>query len=151
MKKSEISFNKKSKPVLSKTWAWIILVCLVVLDASLDLIFAGGKGLESPIWKPIANLLGLTNPLFLTPLVLLLFFIMVKIVAFIEEKIEKVSKAEELILTTLVLVYGVFNFWLILVYFLDFNLFKNQYYLIPVLIIIGIAYSWWAEKKLKDY
>ena len=57
MKKS--ATGKEIKPVLSKTWAWMILIGLVVLDASLDLIFAEGKGLESPIWKPIANYLKL--------------------------------------------------------------------------------------------
>ena len=138
------------KPVLSKTWGWIILIALVLLDALLDIIFAEGKGLESPIWKPIASLLGVTNPLFLTPLVLIIFYFGVKGSAWLTRKVDNVSiKSEELVLTTLVIVYGVFDLWLISVYFFNFTLFKNHYYLIPILIIIGIAYSWWAEKKLK--
>ena len=139
------------KPVLSKTPAWIILIGLVLLDALLDVIFAKGKGLESPIWKPIANLLGVSNPLFLTPLVLILFYFVVKIGAWLIKKADKLKvKSEELALTTLVIVYGVFVLWLISVYFFNFTLFKNHFYLIPVLIIIGTAYSWWAEKKLKN-
>lgn len=138
------------KPVLSKIWGWIILITLVLLDALLDVIFAGGSGLQSPIWKPIANLLRVSNPLFMTPLVLIIFYFGVKGGAWLAKKIDKIYiKTEELVLTTLVIVYGVFDLWLILVYFFDFSLFRNHYYLIPVLIIIGIAYSWWAENKLK--
>ncbi len=139
------------KPVLSKTLAWIILIGLVFLDALFDVIFAEGKGLESNILKPIANLLGVSNPLFLTPLVLILFYFVVKAGAWLARKIDKIPrKAEELVLTTLVIVYGVFDLWLVSVYFFNFALFKSHYYLIPILIIIGIAYSWWAENRLKN-
>jgi hypothetical protein len=137
------------KPFLPGVWGWIILIGLVVLDASLDFIFAEGKGLESPIWKPMANLLGVNNPILLTPFVLLTFFIVVKIVSFLEQKIEMVPNAEELVLTILVIVYAVFDLWLIMAYLFDFRLFKSHLYLIPLLIVIGIAYGWWAENKLK--
>ena len=148
MKKREI--NKEPKVILSKIWGWIILVGLVILDALLDVTFAKGKGLESPIWKPIANLLGVSNPLFLTPFVLILFYLVVKGGAWLTRKADKIDvKSEELVLTTLVIVYGVFVLWLISVYFFNFTLFKSPLYLIPVLIVVGIAYSWWAENKLK--
>ncbi len=137
------------KPVLSKLWAWIIIILLVVIDASLDLIFADGRGLESNILKPVSNLLGISNPLFLTPLVLIIFFIGVKLLAFLIEKFDKTPNAEELILTILVIVYAIFDLWLILTYFFDFRIFRSHYYLIPILIAIGIAYGWWAENKLK--
>ncbi len=138
------------KPVLSKTLAWIILIGLVVLDASLDLIFAKGRGVESGIWKPISNLLGINNPLFLIPIVLVIFYFGVKSITWLTKKIDKIQvKAEELVLTTIVLVYAVFDLWLISVYFFDFRLFKSHFYLIPILILIGIAYGWWAENKLK--
>ena len=143
--------NKKTKVVLSKKAGWIILVCLVLLDASLDVIFARGKGLESNILKPIANLLGISNPLLLTPIVLVIFYLVVRGGAWLTKKADKITfYAEELVLTTLVIVYGVFDLWLILVYFFNFTLFKNYYYLIPILIVVGIAYSWLAEKKLKE-
>ena len=149
MKKSAIS--KEPKVVLSKTWAWIILIGLIILDASLDVIFAHGSGLESPIWKPIANLLGISNPLSLTPLVLILFYFFVKIGAWLTKKADKLPvKSEELVLTILVIVYGIFDLWLISVYLFGFRLFRSHLYLIPILIIIGIAYGWWAENKLKN-
>lgn len=139
------------KPVLSKTVGWIILIGLVLLDASLDLIFAQGKGLENHIFRPIADLFGITNPIFLTPLVLILFYIVIKVGAWLSKKIDKIYiKTEELVLTTLVIVYGIFDLWLISVYFFNFNLLPNHFYLIPFLIIAGIAYEWWAGKKLKE-
>jgi len=143
--------NKKTKVVLSKKVGWIILIALVLLDALLDVIFARGKGLESNILKPIADLFGISNPLFMTPIVLVIFYFGVKLGVWLTKKVDKITfYAEELVLTTLVIVYGVFDLWLISVYFFNFTLFKNHYYLIPILSIIGIAYSWWAEKKLKE-
>ena len=129
MKKNVIS--KESRVVLSKTLGWIILIGLVILDALLDVIFAKGKGLESPIWKPIANLLGVTNPLFLTPIVLVILYFVVKGGAWLTKKADKINfYAEELVLTALILVYGVFDLWLISVYLLDFTLIPNHLYLI---------------------
>ena len=142
--------DKKSKVVLSKKAGWIILAILVILDAFLDLIFTGGAGLQSPIWKSISNFLKINNPLFLTPLVLIIFYFGIKGGAWLARKVDKVSiKSEELVLTALVLVYGLFDLWLILVYFFNFSLFKSHYYLIPILIVIALIYSLWAEKKLK--
>lgn len=136
------------KVVLSKFWAWIILVGLAVLDASLDMIFANSQGLQSSFWKPIADFFGMQSAIWGVPLLLIIFFVAVKIGAFLEEKIEKVQYAEELVLTTLVILYGLFDLWLILVYFFNFTLFKNHFYLIPIFIVVGVGYSWWAEKKL---
>jgi len=142
--------SKKQKAVLSKKIGWVILIGLVIFDGLLDLIFANGRGLQSPIWKPIANLLGISNPLLLTPIVFAIFYFVVKGGARLIKKIDKIpDKTEELVLTTLIIVYGVFDLWLVLVYFFNFTLLKNHYYLIPVLIIIGVAYSWWAENKIK--
>ena len=142
--------DKKSKVVLSKKAGWILLVILVILDAFLDLIFTGGAGLQSPVWKSISNFLKINNPIFLTPLVLIIFYFGIKGGAWLARKVDKVSiKSEELVLTALVLVYGLFDLWLILVYFFNFSLFKSHYYLIPILIVIALIYSLWAEKKLK--
>jgi len=141
--------NKKPKVILSKLWAWIILVILAVLDASLDMIFANSQGLQSSFWKPIADFFGIQSAILGVPILLIIFFVAVKIGALLEKKIEKVQYAEELVLTTLVILYGLFDLWLISIYFFNFTLFKSHFYLIPIFIIIGIAYSWWAEKKLK--
>ena len=84
-------------------------------------------------------------------IVLVLFYFAVIGGAWLARKVDKIpAKTEELTLTTLVIVYGVLDLWLISVYLFDFRFFKNQFYLIPVLIVVGIAYSWWAEKKIKS-
>jgi len=135
--------------VLSKTVGWSILAGLVILDAVLDVLFAEGKGLESVFWGPIVRLIGVSNPLFLVPLVLIAFFVCVKILSLVVGKIDKIPMAEELLLTILVVVYGVFDILLIFVYLSGVQIFKSPLQLIPVLIVIGIAYGWWAENRLK--
>lgn len=137
-------------PVLSKSLGWSILIGLVLLDALLDWIFVQGRGLENHLFSPIAKFLGISNPLFLTPLVFIFFYLVIKVGAWLSQKIDKIPvKREELVLTTLVIVYGLFDLWLILVYFFGFSLLPNHYYLIPLLIVAGITYEWWAGKKLK--
>jgi len=135
--------------VLPKLWAWIFLLLLALLDSFLDMFFAANSGLKSFFWQPIAEFTGIKYAPLMVPFLLIIFFILVKLCAFLEKKIENVNKAEELVLTTLVIVYGVFVLWLISFYLFNFRLFRSHYYLIPVLIVIGITYSWWAENKLK--
>jgi len=142
--------NKKPRVILSKFWAWIILVMLAILDSSLDMIFSDSQGLQNFFWKPIADFFGIQYAILGVPLLLIAFFIVIKIGAFLEKKIEKVQYAEELVLTTLVIVYGLFDLWLILVHFFNFTLIKNHFYLIPIFIVIGIIYSWLAEKKIRN-
>ena len=149
--KTEKTINRERNVVLSKKVGWIILVILILLDAFLDIIFAEGKGINGWIWKPISNFLDVSNPFFLTPIVLIIFYFVVKGGAWLAKKADKVTiKAEELVLTTLVIVYGIFDLWLILFYLFNFRLLKSHYYLIPLLILIGVLYEWWAEKKLKN-
>jgi len=138
-------------PVFSKTTGWSILAALVILDALLDVLFAEGKGLESVFWEPIARLIGVSNPLFLVPLVLIAFFVCVKILALVVGKIDKTPMAEELMLSILVVVYGVFDILLLFVYLSGVQIFRSPLQLIPVLIVIGIAYGWWAENRLKAW
>ena len=145
----DIFLSKMRSPVFSKTVGWSILAGLVILDAVLDVLFAEGKGLESVFWEPIARSIGVSNPLFLVPLVLIAFFVCVKILALVVGKIDKIPMAEELMLSILVVVYGVFDLLLIFSYLSGVQLFRSQLQLIPVLIVIGIAYGWWAENRLK--
>jgi hypothetical protein len=142
---------KESIVVLSKRYGWIAITLLVLLDAFLDVIFEQGKGLESNILKPVADLFGITNPIFMVPVVLVLIYIAVKLVGLLVRVTDKVyEKSEELVLTTFVVVYGVFDLLLILYYLFDLRVLMNRYVLIGILVIVGTAYSWWAEKKLKD-
>lgn len=133
--------------VLSKKVGWIILTLLVFLDAFLD-VKRGAEG--NPLWQPILNYVGIQyTPLFV-PFVLLLFYFVVKGGAWLTRKVDKIPiKSEELVLTSLVLAYFVFDLWIISVDFLGFRLIRNHYYLTPILVVIVLIYSVWAENKLK--
>ncbi|MFH1585141.1 MAG: hypothetical protein ABIB79_00045 [archaeon] len=137
----------KSKVVLSKKAGWIILAVLVLLDAFLDV----RRGVEgNPLWQPIVNIIGINYVPVLVPFVLLIFYFVVKGGAWLTRKVDKITiKSEELVLTSLVLAYLVFDLWVISVDFLGFRLIKNHYYLTPILVIVVLIYSIWAEKKLK--
>ncbi len=135
------------KVVLSKKVGWIILTVLLFADAFLD-VKRGAEG--NPVWQPIVNLIGINYVPFLVPFVLLFFYFVVKGGAWLSRKIDKIPiKSEELVLTALVLAYAVFDLWVILVDFFDFRLIKSHYHLTPILVIVVLIYSLWAEKKLK--
>ncbi len=136
------------QPILSRPAGWILVAGLVVLDAALDVFFAHGRGLESLVWKPLAGVLGINNPLLLTPLVVIILFAVAKGLAVVVGRVDKVPKAEELLLTILVVVYGVLDLWLLSVYLLGFTVLESRH-LIPILIVIGVAYGWRAETNLK--
>jgi len=138
---------KKPKVVLSKRVGWIILAILVFLDAFLDV----RRGVEgNPVWQPIVNIIGINYVPLLVPFVLILFYFVVKGGAWLTRKVDKITyKSEELVLTALVLAYFVFDLWVISVDFFGFKLIKNHYYLTPILIIVVLIYSLWAEKKLR--
>lgn len=57
--------------------------------------------------------------------------------------------AEELVLTVLVLVYGIFVGWVIAVDFWGFRLITDYCLMIVPLMIIGLGYGFWAQNKLK--
>lgn len=135
------------KPVLSKQIGWILLIALVALDAFLDFI-TGARG--SAFWNPIARFLGIELVPLLAPLVLIIFYLVVKILGVIVAKADKTPRSEELILTTLVVVYGIFDVWLIAVDFFNFTLIENYRLLIIPLTIVGLFYAIWAQKKLKS-
>ncbi len=135
------------KPVLSKKVGWIWIIFLVALDALLDVFFAGGQG--NPLWKPIANALGIKMVPLFAPAVLIIFYFFVKIGGWLVEKTDKTPMSYELVLTELVIVYGFFDLWLIAFYFFHFSFVGNYRFLIIPLTAIGLIYVLWAQRKLK--
>ena len=133
-------------PVLSKQVGWILITSLVFFDAFLD-ILTGSRG--SAFWNPIANFIGVETP-FLAPVVVILIYLVVKMVGFVVQKTDKTPRAEELILTTFVIVYGVFDIWLVAVYFFNFTFIRDHRILAIPLMIIGWLYSFWAQKNLHE-
>ena len=135
------------KVVLSKKVGWIVLTVLLFTDAFLNVI-RGAEG--NPIWKPILNYVGIQYTPIFVPFVLLIFYFVVKGGAWLSRKVDKIPiKSEELVLTSLVLAYFVFDLWVISVDFFDFRLIKNNYYLTSILVIVVLIYGLWAEHKLK--
>ena len=133
------------EPVLSKKVGWILITIFVFIDAFLDVI----RGVEgNPLWIPIIKIIGINYVPFLVPVVLLLFYLVVKLLGFLVMKADKTPKAEELVLTALVIVYGFFDIWVISVDFFNFRLIKNFRIMIIPLTIIGLSYALWAQKKL---
>ena len=132
-------------PVLSKGIGWSLLAGLILIDAFLDVI----RGVEgNPLWIPIINMIGIKNVPFLAPFVLALFYAVVKALGWLVDKIDKTPRSEELVLTALVIVYAVFDIWAVSVDFFGFGLIPNFRYMIIPLIIIGMGYALWAQKKL---
>ncbi len=134
-------------PVLSLKVGWLVVTILVFLDAFLD----SKRGVEgNPLWQPIVEKIGIQNIYILVPFVLLLFWLVVKFGGWLTARIDKTPQAEELVLTALVLVYGLFDLWVIAVDFLNFHLITNYRLLVIPLTIIAVFYAVWAEKKLKQ-
>ena len=134
------------KPVLSKTAGWLVLAVLVLIDSLLTKI-RGEEG--NPLWKPIVEVIGTDNVFILVIPVLLILFIGVKVISLLVKKIDKTPMAEELILTTMVIIFAFYDLWVISVDFFSFRMITDFRKLIIPLIAIGLIYSLWAESKLK--
>ncbi len=132
-------------PILSKKTGWIVLAILVFIDAFLDVI-RGAEG--NPLWMPIVNAIGIRNAPFLVPLMLLLFYLVVKVLGWLVEKTDKTPNSEELVLTALVIAYSIFDMWAISVDFLGFTLIPNFRYMIIPMMILALGYALWAQKRL---
>ncbi len=131
---------------LPKKAGWILVVVLVYIDAILDII-RGKEG--NPLWAPFVEKFGIYIVLLLAPFVILLFYFALKIVAKIVAKVDKTPHAEEILVTALVVVYALFDLWLISVDFFGFGLIKNFRHTIPFLIAGGLIYALWAERAVK--
>lgn len=133
-------------PVLSKRVGWPLITLIVFFDAFFDLI-TGARG--SQFWNPIAHFIGIKTPL-LAPLVVAILYVAVKAFGWIVQKTDKTPRSEELILTTLVVVYGFFDVWLVAVDFFGFTLIRDHRIMVIPLMIVGWLYSFWAQRKLKS-
>ena len=131
-----------SKPFLPKRLGWIALAALLFLDAFLDVI-RGAEG--NPLWKPAVAIIGIEAVPFLVPLILPLFYIAVKAAGWLIKRVDRLPHAEELVLTSLVLVFAVYDIWVMSVDFLGFRLITSHYQIIPVLIVAALAYALSAE------
>ena len=143
MNKKKISGRKRFFEARTSIAA---LAFLLLIDTFFD-ILRGTQG--NPIFKPIENAFGVwAFPLLVPPAVILFYLLSVGIGKIIN-KADKVTSGKEIILTTLVVIFAIHDIWVFSLDYLGFTLIKNYLHMIPVYIIGGIAYSWWAEKSVK--
>ena len=136
----------KNAVYLTKKQGWIAFTALVFIDSFLTVM----RGVEgNPLWIPIVNAIGITLVPLLVPLILPLYYVAVKVLGRIVERVDKTPHAEEIILTALVVVYAVFDLWLIAVGFFGFRIIRSFYQTVPFLTIAGLAYALWAQYKIK--
>ncbi len=131
---------------LSKRNGILALGALLLLDTLFD-VARGTQG--NPLYKPIENAFGITVFPLLVPIALLFFYIIVKIAAWLIAKVERTKHSEEIMLTTLVIIFAVHDAWVFSVDYLGFNVINSYIQMIPIYIAVGLAYSLWAENKGK--
>ena len=131
---------------LPRLYGWILLTVLVFIDTFLD-VLRGGQG--NPLWKPVIDIIGIEYTPILVPLVIILFYVVVKVGGWIIFKVDKLPQSEEILLTCLVLAFAVYDIWVISVDFLNFKLIQSHIHMIPILIVVALGYALWAEFMIK--
>ena len=138
------------KTALPKKIGWPILVLLVFWDAFIT-FSAGGE--SNPLLRPIVTYFGLHALWVLGILVLGLFYLLVKYVGKYAQKYEGYSQGEEIVLTSLVIVFATYDFYLTFLrpYF-GYLGSRYHYAIIPILIVPVLIYNLWLEhlKKKKN-
>lgn len=128
---------------LPKKLGWPILILLVFWDAFIT-FRAGGE--SNPLLRPIVNYFGLHALWFLGVGVLILFYLLTKIVGKYVSKYEGFPQGEEIVLTSLVIVFATYDFYLT---FLapHFGYLGSQYHytIIPIIIVPLLVYNFWLE------
>ena len=138
--------ERKWKRFFEVRRAIVVLAILLLIDTFFD-ILRGTQG--NPLFKPIENAFGVwAFPFLVPPVVALLYFLSIGI-GKIVEKADKITNGKEIILTTLVVIFVIHDIWVFSLDYLGFRLIKSYLHMIPIYIIAGIAYSWWAEKSVK--
>jgi len=130
---------------LPKKIAWPIIIFALFWDVFLT-VRAGGEG--NPLWRPLTLKYGLNILWLLFPFAILLFYLLSKVFGFLIEKLDKYPQGEEIVLTSLVLVYGTYvlylNFFVSRFAYLGS---RSHYRIILLLIIPAVLYQIFLEIK----
>jgi len=130
---------------LPKKIAWPIIIFALFWDVFLT-VRAGGEG--NPLWRPLTLRYGLNILWLLLPFGVLLFYLLSKIFGFLIEKLDKYPQGEEIVLTSLVLVYG--TYVLYITFFASRFAYlgsRSHYRIILLLIIPAVLYQIFLEIK----
>ncbi len=139
--------NPVSKTVLSRRTGLIILGALLLLDTIFD-VLRGTQG--NPLFKPIENTFGIWVFPLLVPFALVFFYAVAKALGWIVEKVDRTPYSEGIILTALVLIFALHDIWVFSVDYLGFRLIRSYYQMIPIYIVVGMAYALWAQYTVKN-
>lgn len=135
---------------LPKKVAWSIFLLLLYFDLGLTWVVGGGHKEGNLLWQPLVVKYGFGLVSLLVPVLFLLFIAGIKIVAWVVTKVDRTPNSEEILSTTLVIVYATYDFYL---FFLlprfGYLGTKTHRILIPVLIIPGIIYALSAQYLTK--
>lgn len=135
---------------LPKKIAWLILLLLLYFDLGLTWIVGGGYKEGNPLWQPLVARYGFGLICFFVPILLIFFILVIKTVAWFVTKVDRTPNSEEILFTTLIIVYATYDFYLLfLVPRFGYLGTRNHRILIPILIIPGIIYGLLAQYSAK--
>ncbi|MBI4991141.1 hypothetical protein HZB96_03545 [Candidatus Gottesmanbacteria bacterium] len=128
---------------LPKYISWPILILLVFLDASVTHITTKENTL---LWRPLIEKFGVNILWVLAIVGLILFYLITKIGGWYVERVGRLPKGEEIVLTSLLIVFATYDTYKIFIRpSLDYLNPSNYYFIFPVLLLPVIIYSLWLE------
>lgn len=129
---------------LPKYISWPILILLVFLDASVTHITTKENTL---LWRPLIEKFGVNILWVLAIVGLILFYLITKIGGWYVERVGRLPKGEEIVLTSLLIVFATYDTYKIFIRpSLDYLNPSNYYFIFPVLLLPVIIYSLWLER-----
>ncbi len=132
---------------IPKYISWPLLILLVFLDAFVTHVSGREDNL---LWRPLIQMFGINILWILAIFGLILFYLVAKIGGWYVEQVGRLKKGEEIVLTSLLIVFATYDVYKILIrpYLADLSL--GSYYIIfPAVLIPVIIYSLWLEKYHK--
>ena len=139
--------NSTPSIALSKRNGLITLGILLLIDTIFD-VLRGTQG--NPLFKSIENAFGIWIFPLLVPIALVFFYIAVKLLGQLVEKIDRTPYSEEILLMALVIIFVVHDIWVFSVDYMGFRLIRSYYQMIPIYIAVGMAYALWAQHIMKN-
>lgn len=135
----------------SKRTGWLILAALIFLDAGVTFAL-GAEG--NPLWRYFTEKFGVWVVLVLAVLLLPVLWGVIKLLAPLVSKTDRLANSEEVLLTNLVIIYAVYDFYfLLLVFGAQFvrPLFDSPALLIAALLVPGLVpYNIYLTYKQKQ-
>lgn len=129
---------------IPKYISWPVLILLVFLDAFVTHV-AGGE--DNLLWRPLIEMFGVNILWILAVLGLVLFYLVAKIGGWYVERVGRLQRGEEIVLTSLLIIFATYDVYKIFIRSsLDYLNPSNYYIVIPVLLLPVIIYSIWLER-----